>query len=162
MSTPRRAHRRRTTAALFVAGFACAAAALFGAVAPGAQAAQALSSFDLTGGARGYTMYYEEVTGMRYFEATVPEAFTSIQAGPIGLGRAAVFWPGPVGGNAGSLVFVLRPDAPPEANNLNYPYRAESRIGDDPPEATNNDLPGSSMKSSATPEAVTADAHVES
>ena len=161
MSAPRRRHRRRTTAALLVAGLACAAAALFGAVAPGAQA-QEFSSFDLTGGARGYTMYYEEASGMRYFEATVPEASSLMQAGPIGLGRAAVFWPGPVGGNAGSLVFVLQPDAPEQASSLNYPYRAESRIGDNPPEKTNTDLPGSTMKSSATPEAVTADARVDS
>ena len=155
-----RRHRGRTTAAIFFAGLLSAAAALFGATAPGAQAAD-LFSFDLEAGAQGYTMLYEEPAGTRYFEATVPEASSSMQTGPIGLGRAAVFWPGPVGGNAGSLILVLQPGAPPDVTAANYPYRAESRIGDDPPEATNTDLPGSTMHSLATPEQVAADAHVE-
>jgi hypothetical protein len=158
--TASRSPRWRTYAVL-AAGAACAVASVAGLRAGPARAA-GLFSYDLTAGARGWSMSYDDPTGMRYGEGTVPEASANVSTGPIGRGLATIAWPGPVLGNAGSLILVLRPDAPKDVTALNDPVRAESRIGDDPPQKTYDGVPGATMATSATPDKVSADSAVKS
>ena len=158
-------NRRRSSFAMIAAGLLAGAVSVTGITSSAAQEAPpapaGLFSYELDAGGRGYSMFYEDGSGMRYGEATVPESSSALATGPIGLGLASMAWPGPVAGNAGSLILVLSPDAPEEASDLNYPVRAEARTGQEPPTVT-NEIPGAVMTATATAEAVEADARVDS
>lgn len=151
---------RRRTFAVLTAGLACAIASVAG-LRAGPAHATTLFSYDLHAGARGWSMFYDDPTGMRYGEGTVPESSADVSTGPIGRALATVAWPGPVMGNAGSLILVLRPDAPKDVTALNDPVRAESRIGDDPPQKTYDGVPGTTMATYAAPDKVTSDSAVK-
>lgn len=152
---------RRSGLALVVTGLVLAAGSAAGwRAAPPATAAE-LFSFQVDAAARGYQAYEDDPAGMRNGEVLVPEASTSLAAGPIGMGRASVAWPGDTGGNAGSLIKVLRPDAPDEVTVLNDPVKAEAHTGQDPPKVSNDSVPGVTMQASAVADEVTADAAVQ-
>ena len=149
---------------LIASGLLCGIVAIVGMPATSAQEAQAppatLFSYDLTSGANGYAMFYEDPSGSRQGEGNVPEASASLTTGPIGLGLASMAWPGSVAANGGTLVLVLAPDAPEEASELNYPVRAEARTGQEPA-TTKNEIPGASMVATATPALVEAEGKVQ-
>jgi hypothetical protein len=145
---------------MIVAGLVCAMAGgllwIFG---PPAHADATLSSFGLQSGARGWRWFDEDATNGNQ-EAEVPESSANLANGPVGYGLASVVWPGPLASNAGSLVLVLQPSAPPQATVLNNPVRAEARTGQNPPTTTNNSTPGTSMVATAKADLVDAAATV--
>lgn len=128
-----------------LAGTACTVAAVVG-VAP-TSAAAPLFSYDLVGGARGYSVFYDAPGQGRAGEMTVPEASSSLATGNIGYGLASMAWPGPLVGNLGTLMVGL--GAPPEARSLDWTVRAEARTPQDPPTTTNTSVPGTSMVATA-------------
>lgn len=128
-----------------VAGSVCTVAAVLS-VGP-TSAAGPLFSYDLIGGARGYSMFYDAPGQGRAGEATVPEASSSLTTGNIGYGLASMAWPGPLLGNLGTLMVGL--GAPPEARGLDWTVRAEARTPQDPPTTTNTSVPGTSMVATA-------------
>lgn len=129
--------------------------------APAAGAAE-LFSFELRGQSSGYTFFNDDASGARQVEGgTIPKTETSLQTGPVGIGLASLAWPGPLAANAGTLALVLQPGLPQDVNRANYPVRAEARTGQDPPETTYDQLPGTTLKSRATSEEVTSDAQVQ-
>ena len=172
MRAQRADRRRRAGALLVAAGLLCAAGAASTWGAPGASAAP-LFSYDLRASARGFSFFggfggQNQTTGL-------PESTATLANGPVGLGIASLVWPGSLGGNPGQLVNVLQPGcavtgpaqlpspnpvcpAPDAATELRYPIKAEARTGQDPPTTTNEDVPGASMKASATAQEVSADA----
>jgi hypothetical protein len=144
------------------AGLAFGAAAVVGLPGAGAQEAPAtLGSYDLRAGARGFMFYNADATGARSAEGEVPEASTTLATGPVGYGLASLAWPGALGGNAGSLLLVVAPDAPKEVSNLNYPVRAEARTGQSPDTTENATVPGTTMKATARPDLVNAESVVQ-
>jgi hypothetical protein len=153
---------RRPGAALLVAGLVCAMAGAFlWRFGPPAHAEASLSSFGLHSGARGWRFFDEDATNGNQ-EAEVPESSANLANGPVGYGLASVVWPGPLASNAGSLILVLQPTAPPQATVLNNPIRAEARTGQNPPTTTNNNTPGTSMVATAKGDLVEALATVSS
>lgn len=152
---------RRTTAGLLLTGLLAMAGGLATWLAPTAQAVE-LGSFELRGESSGYTFYNDDASGARQAEGgTIPKTQTSLQTGPVGLGLASLAWPGPLAGNAGTLLLVLQPDLPPQTTQANYPIRAEARTGQNPPETTYEQVPGTSLKARATNDEVTALATVQ-
>src|SRR5438105_10497418 len=116
---------------MVAAGTACAmAGALLWLCGPPAHADATLSSFGLQSGARGWRWFDEDATNGNQ-EAEVPESSANLANGPVGYGLASVVWPGPLASNAGSLILVLQPTAPPQATMLNDPVLAEVRSGPD-------------------------------
>ena len=151
---------RRTAAALTLAVLACAAASIAGVRARPAAAAP-LFAYELRAEARAIQVFQDDPVGnARNAEGQVPEARANLNTGPVGYGLASVAWPGPLAANAGSLILVASADAPPEVTALNYPVRAESRTGQNPPTTTYTQVPGVSLTSTAKPDLVSADASV--
>lgn len=59
--------------------------------------------------------------------ALVPSTTAQLGAGPSGHALSSVLWPGPLGGNAGTLAALLGVPLPPEVlEAANYPVRAEA------------------------------------
>ncbi|MGZ6793581.1 MAG: choice-of-anchor P family protein [Mycobacteriales bacterium] len=108
-----------------------------------------LSSYTLLANAPGIGLQglYKDVA------LTVPETTSSLSTGGVGTGLAALAWPGPVVGNAGTTLLVLNPSVPPQATALNDPVRAETHSGATE-KASYTTLPGTVMTSSATGDAV--------
>lgn len=169
-TSPSRA--RRIGASVAAAGLLFMTGGLVAWQAPSATAAE-LFSFDLRGESSGYTFFNDDASGARQLEGgTIPKAQSNLQTGPVGIGLASLAWPGPLAANGGTLLLVLQPGCsapaptplcplPPEAKQLDYPVRAEARTGQDPPETTYDQVPGTSLKATATAEEVTADALVQ-
>jgi hypothetical protein len=144
---------------LLVSGLVCGTVAFNGWRAAPAKAAT-LFSFDFHSGGRGVRFYDVDAKNGDQ-EGEVPEASANLASGPVGYGLAAVAWPGPIAANAGTLILVLRPDAPPQATMLNDPVRAEARTGQNPPTTTNSSVPGTSMTATAKTDLVESDANVQ-
>jgi len=160
VTSARRGGRRGL--AMVAVGVICAIGGAFlWLLAPPARADAPLSSFSVASGARGWRLFDEDAANGNQ-EGEVPEASANLANGPIGYGLASVVWPGPLASNAGSLILVLQPTAPPQVTVLNNPIRAEARTGQNPPTTTNNNTPGTSMVATATPDLVEALATVNS
>jgi hypothetical protein len=125
-----------------------------------AHAETTLSSFGFVAGARGWRFFDEDATNGNQ-EAEVPESSANLSNGPVGYGLSSLAWPGPLAANAGSLILVLRPDAPSQVTALNSPIRAEARSGQNPPTTTTNVVPGTSMVATVKPDLVEALATVD-
>lgn len=176
MSTTSPRRRRRSGIALLLAGLVSAAAGIGTWQAPSASAVE-LSSFDFRSNANGFTLFNDDASGARQVEVTVPHTEANLQNGPVGSGLATVAWPGPLVANGGTLLLVLQPGCsatapiglpsgatplcplPDTAKQLNYPLRAASRSGDNPP--TNSlSSPAAELTTTTEAEKVTADAVV--
>ena len=140
---------RARRGAAFVAGGLLAATLALTVAAPRPARADALISFEVSAAARGVQAFDDDGTGARTAEADVPETTAQLRAGPVGRGFASIAWPGPLVGNAGSLLKVLQPSLPDSVRVLNDPVRAEARTGQDPPTSTFA-LPNVSMTATAT------------
>jgi len=172
---PRR--RRLIGVALILTSFVSAGlgVATFQASAAGAVE---FGSFDFRANAHGFSFFNDDASGARQGEGTVPHTEAVLQSGPVGSGLATIFWPGPLGANAGTLLLVLQPGCSatspaglpagstpvcplPDAagSALNYPVKASSRVGENPPTNTYN-APGTQLTSTAEAQKVTADAVV--
>jgi hypothetical protein len=144
-------------ASALVAGLAVVVGALPAMSAAPASAADdpgsALVSYTLVANAPGLGLegLYRDVA------VTVPETTSTLSTGGVGTGFAAVAWPGPILGNAGTTLLVLNSSVPPEATALNDPVRAESHSGG-VEKADYGTAPGPVMTSTATRGAVTATA----
>ena len=149
---------RRIGAALVAAGLVTAVSAVALGVSASPAGGAELFSFDLRSGARAYTYFNEDAkdAGIGFPGVPVNESRAELQNGPVGYGLSSLGWPGPLASNAGSLILVLNPSAPPQANQANYPVRAEARTGPEPPTTENNTVPGTSMKATATADMVEA------
>ena len=149
---------RRIGAGLIAAGLVAAASAVALGVTASPAGGAELFSFDLRSGARAYTYFNEDAkdAGIGFPGVPVNEARAELQNGPVGYGLSSLGWPGPLASNAGSLILVLNPSAPPQTNQANYPVRAEARTGQEPPTTENNTVPGTSMKATATADTVEA------
>lgn len=108
-----------------------------------------LSSYTLLADAPGIGLQglYKDVA------LTVPETTSSLSTGGVGTGLAALAWPGPVVGNAGTTLLVLNPSVPSQATLLNDPVRAETHSGATE-KASYTTIPGTVMSSTATGDAV--------
>ena len=151
---------RRMGAALVAAGVLCSAGAFAAFLAPAAGAVE-LFSFDLRSYATGYNFYSQSAKDAALDNpgSGVPMVQSSLQSGPVGYGLSTVAWPGPLAANGGTLLLVVNPDAPPAvAGELNYPLRAESHTGQNPPESHNSDVAGTDLSTSATNDQVVSDA----
>ena len=105
------------------------------------------------------------------FDGSVPAAQSTTDTGPIGHGLAAIFWPGPLGGNFGSALQQLNqectpvlpvPGLPPPAcvpipqqlkdhgQSFNDPVKAETFYPQAPQTADNASIPGVTMNSHIT------------
>ncbi|MBV8982861.1 MAG: hypothetical protein JOZ68_04120 [Acidimicrobiia bacterium] len=104
------------------------------------------------------------------FDGSVPAAQSTTDTGPIGHGLAAIFWPGPLGGNFGSALNQINqvcapvlpvPGLPPvcvptpqqlkdHSSQFNDPIRAETFYPQAPQNADNGSIPGVTMKSQIT------------
>jgi hypothetical protein len=93
-------------------------------------------------------------------EGEVPHSQISLTSGPVGYALASISWPGALAGNAGSLILLVKPDAPPQVKMLNDPVRAEARTGEGASDVVNDDVPGAHMAATATPGRVAANALV--
>lgn len=83
-------------------------------------------------------------------EGEVPLSQVSLVSGPVGYALSSIAWPGPLAGNAGSLLVLAGAPVPEEtAQQLNYPVRAETRTGG-PASVTNDSVPGAVMRAGAT------------
>ncbi|HVW81868.1 MAG TPA: choice-of-anchor P family protein [Mycobacteriales bacterium] len=85
----------------------------------------------------------------------IPQANSSLTTGGVGAGLASIAWPGDVGGNAGTAIQVLEPNAPSFVTILNDPVKAETH-STGTHHAVNKSIPGTVMESSATHTLVTA------
>lgn len=156
-----RRHRRHG-ALLLALGMVCALTSAFlWRVSAPAHADPSFSSFDLQAGARGWR-FYDEDSANGNQEGEVPESSTDLAQGPVGYGLSSVVWPGPTASNAGTLVLVLRPDAPPQSKALNNPIRAEAHTGQGNGTTKNDSVPGTSMSATALADRVEAQAVVNS
>ena len=101
------------------------------------------------------------------FDGSVPAAQSTIDTGPLGHGLAAIFWPGPLGGNFGAALKQLGqvcapplpvPGVPPvcapipqqlkdNGDYFNDPVRAETFFPQAPQDAKYTNIPGSTMTS---------------
>ena len=121
MTSARREPRRGV--AMLATGVVCAIGGAFlWLLAPPARADAPLSSFRVASGARGWRFFDEDATNGNQ-EGEVPEASANLANGPIGYALASVVWPGPLASNAGSLILVLQPTAPPQATVTAPPTR---------------------------------------
>jgi len=150
--------RRLSGAVLVVLGLVTATVAYNGWRATPARAAT-LFSFDFNAGGRGVRFYDIDAKNGDQ-EGEVPEASAALASGPVGHALAAVAWPGPLAGNVGSVILVLRPDAPSQVGMLNDPIRAEATTGQNPPTVTYNSVPGTVMTATAKGDLVESDAVV--
>src|SRR5258708_13093100 len=142
---------RRDGALIRIGALVCAlASAVMWRASSPAHADTRFSSFGLVAGARGWRLFDEDASNGNQ-EAEVPESSAYLSYGPVGYGLSSVAWPGPLAANAGSLILVLQPNAPPQATALNSPVRAEARSGQNPPTTTNNDVPPPSIAPTPTP-----------
>jgi hypothetical protein len=151
---------RRLGAAFVAAGLLCAAAAVGTYLAPSASAVE-LFSFDLRAYATGFNYYNAAAKDAALDNpgAGVPMTQASLQSGPVGYGLSTVAWPGPLASNGGTLLLVVQPTTPPAvANSANYPVRAESRTGQNPPESHDNHVAGTDLTTTALNDMVSADA----
>ena len=128
-----------------------AIAVTVGAVAPGAGAAEEppFGSYRLAAAAHGYQLLVGD-----QIDGTAPDAFATFDTGQIGYGRASVAWPGALAANAGDLIILasagqIPPEMEPTFRLLNDPVRAEARSPSGPPEASFDNVPGVTMRSSA-------------
>jgi hypothetical protein len=138
----------------------CGAGAMAAFFAPSAGAVE-LFSFDLRSYATGYNFYSQSAKDAALDNpgSGVPMVQSQLQSGPVGYGLATVAWPGPLASNGGTLLLVVQPDTPPAvAGAANYPIRAESRTGQDPPESHDNHVAGTDLTTTALNDSVTADA----
>lgn len=101
------------------------------------------------------------------FDGSVPAAQSTTDTGPIGHGLAAIFWPGPLGGNFGAALKQLNqvcapplpvPGVPPvcapipedlkkNGDSFNDPVRAETFYPQAPQDAEYKNIPGVTMNS---------------
>jgi hypothetical protein len=101
------------------------------------------------------------------FDGSVPAAQSTIDTGPLGHGLAAIFWPGPLGGNFGAALKQLGqvcapplpvPGVPPvcapipqqlkdNGDYFNDPIRAETFFPQAPQDAKYTNIPGATMTS---------------
>jgi hypothetical protein len=101
------------------------------------------------------------------FDGSVPAAQSTIDTGPLGHGLAAIFWPGPLGGNFGAALKQLGqvcapplpvPGVPPvcapipedlkkNGDYFNDPIRAETFFPQAPQDAKYANIPGATMTS---------------
>ena len=101
------------------------------------------------------------------FDGSVPAAQSTIDTGPLGHGLAAIFWPGPLGGNFGAALKQLGqvcapplpvPGIPPvcapipqqlkdNGDYFNDPVRAETFFPQAPQDAKYTNIPGATMNS---------------
>jgi hypothetical protein len=167
--------RRRTAAALVVAGVACLLSSVLGlalVAAPagaGVEAGSDFGSFGLAAEANGIKVLGPDPNVVGY----VSHALATFRSGPVGYGLASVAWPGPIGGNLGTVLQLFGnpacsppddripppPDCPPlpdQVTLLNYPIRAESRTGSG--EVLMDDVPGVTMSANVTDDKAVADA----
>ena len=157
LAAPRpRRQRRLSGALLVVVGLVSGTVAFNGWRAAPARAAT-LFSFDFNAGGRGVRFYDVDAKNGDQ-EGEAPEASSSMASGPVGHALASVAWPGPIAGNAGTLILILRPDAPPQAGTLNDPIRAEASTGQNPPTAKYDSVPGTVLTATAKPDLVESDA----
>jgi hypothetical protein len=104
------------------------------------------------------------------FDGSVPAAQSTTDTGPIGHGLAAIFWPGPLGGNFGAALKQLGqvcapplpvPGVPPvcapipqqlkdNGNSFNDPVRAETFYPQAPQDSEYKNIPGATMNSHIT------------
>src|SRR5438309_3493100 len=104
------------------------------------------------------------------FDGSVPAAQSTTDTGPIGHGLAAIFWPGPLGGNFGAALKQINevcapplpvPGAPPvcapipqqlkdHGDQFNDPVRAETFYPQAPQDAEYKNIPGATMNSHIT------------
>lgn len=170
MTRARGRRGQRAGAGLVALGLAFAAGGLAAWQAAPVGAAE-LSSFDFRAGSQGTTFFNDDAQGARQAEGTVPYSESSLQSGPVGLGRSTITYPGPLAANAGSLLLVLQPGCsaqappplcplPPEAKMLNDPIVAEARSGQNPPTTTFDSVPGTELTATAEARKVSADARV--
>ena len=118
---------------------------------PGASAADdgPFGSYQLAAAAHGYELIYGDRV-----DGTVPDAAATFDTGGIGYGRAAIAWPGALAANAGDLVILasagqIPSEMEPTFRLLNDPVRAEARSPGGPAEASYEEVPGVTMRSSA-------------
>ncbi len=163
----------RRALALITAGGICVLATLLPAVTSPAVAADAepgsgLGSFNLSASAPAYQLRQQEPTycfgtaaGLNGCELVVPEAVATLRNGPVGLGLAAVVWPGSLAANLGSLLITAsNGQIPDEARLLNDPIKAEARTSTGPDTVTYDEVPGTIMKAIAKDDRTSAEAYV--
>jgi len=138
-----------------------------------------LSSYTLTATASGVDFEFDQPDAPAHPEgtATVPETTTLLTNGGIGYGLSTIFWPGPLGGNFGSLLPLLipsqeqgitipHPDAVSQVINqygplFNDPVKAEAHSGSSP-DAAFNAIPGVTLIAHADDNRVDAEGTIES
>ena len=155
-----RTGRSRRGAALIAAGLLCGAGAVGFYLAPTARAAE-LSSFDLRANATGFQWFSTSAKDAALDDpgTGVPMTQVHLESGPVGYGLSTVLWPGALASNGGTLLLVVQPTTPPGvANAANYPIRAESRTGQNPPESHDNHVAGTDLTATALNDMVSADA----
>jgi hypothetical protein len=108
-----------------------------------------LVSFEISTAGRAMQAFSDDGAGARTAEIEIPESTADLSTGPTGRAFSSIAWPGPLAGNAGSLLRVLQPTLPESVSLLNDPVRAEATTGQDPPTVTFN-LPNVSMSATAT------------
>jgi hypothetical protein len=108
-----------------------------------------LVSFEISTAGRAMQAFSDDGAGARSAEIEIPESTADLSTGPTGRAFSSIAWPGPLVGNAGSLLRVLQPTLPESVSLLNDPVRAEATTGQDPPTVT-FDLPNVSMSATAT------------
>jgi hypothetical protein len=121
--------RRRQAGALVGAGVVLLVTSLAGAGASAQEAGEELGFFDVGADASGIAVSFGDPTSQPYPVAAglVPNANTTLSAGPSGQARSSVLWPGPLVSNAGSLANVIGTPLPPEVvSNANYPVVAHA------------------------------------
>ena len=121
-----------------------------------------LYGYTLTANATGLQANEDEPSANSHpeGEGDVPQSLVSLTSGPVGYALSSVAWPGALGGNAGSLILLVKPDAPQQVKLLNDPVRAEARTGEGASDVANDTVPGAHMAAKATAGLVTADALV--
>jgi hypothetical protein len=167
---------RRIGAALVAAGLLSAAGAVWQSL-PASAEDGGLLSFELKAVSHGFQVIFPAGEGTDV-QGAVPEAQAALAAGPIGSGLASIAWPGATPANGGALLQVLQPGCtvssqtglpvgspvcplPEQASQLNYPVKAESHTGQDPPTSTFDAGPGVSLSSTALANLVQSQAHVQ-
>lgn len=167
--------RRHSALALIAAGAACLASAAFPAMHATAATGESdaapgsgLGSFNLSASAPAYQVMqtdaaycYGSSAGVNGCELVVPEAVSTLRNGPIGLGLAAIAWPGGLAGNFGSLLITAsNGEIPQDARMLNDPVKAEARTSTGPDTVTYDSVPGTVMKATAKDDRTSAEAFV--
>jgi hypothetical protein len=141
-------------ALLLLPSLACfATAALIAPVSAAEGPGSGFFGFTLTGSSQALQLTEDEPSANSHpeSEVDVPHSEVSLTSGPVGYALSSVTWPGALVGNAGSLVLLVRPDAPQQVTVLNDPIRAEARSGSATSSSTNDDVPGTHLEANATP-----------